>query len=297
VTTESLRYRDHQGDPTARLALSRLLARTDTPLPLDEAALLIARDERHDVDIPAARARLDALAHSIRLRPGAPLQEAVARVAIGLFGEGRLTGDSETYDDPQNSDLPRVLERGRGLPILLSIVMLGVARRLGLPLAGVSFPGHFLVGPAKGALEAAGLPAERSFWLDPFHGGRVLGVHDLRRSLKRNFPHAPEPGPEDWARLTGPAPPRQVLVRLNQNLKRSWARRKNSDGSLRAIERILLLTPEAWPQHRDRGLLLARVGALSAAESALTTYLAHVPGAPDAPRIAVILSSLRLQRG
>ena len=95
----------------------------------------------------------------------------MARVAIHLFGEGRLQGDVETYDDPQNSDLPQVLARKRGLPILLSIVMLGVARRLELPLAGVSFPGHFLVGPTPGALAAAGIDAARPFWIDPFHGG------------------------------------------------------------------------------------------------------------------------------
>jgi regulator of sirC expression with transglutaminase-like and TPR domain len=185
------------------------------------------------------------------------------------------------------------LERGCGLPILLSIVMLGVARRLGLPLAGVSFPGHFLVGPARGALSAAGLTGTQSFWLDPFHGGRVLGEFELRRSLQHNFPHAPEPTDEDWNRLTVPADPIEVLVRMNQNLKRSWARRKDAAGTLRAIERILLLCPDDWSQHRDRGLLLARLGEVGEAESALTTYLAHVPEATDAPRISMILSSLR----
>ena len=292
--TASLQYRDHSGSAAARQALAALVASSDPDsLPLDEAALLIALDEREDADLATGRKALDDLAARIHLRPGAPLQEQVARLAVGLFGAGGLEGDTDTYDDPQNSDLPRVLERRRGMPILLSIVMLGVARRLGLPLAGVSFPGHFLVGPAPGALSAAGHSGEHSFWLDPFHGGQVLGEVDLRRSLKRNFPHAPEPGPEDWARLTGPAGAIQVLVRVNQNLKRSWARRKNTDGTLRAIERILLLQPDDWAQHRDRGLLLARLGNAPQAEAALTTYLAHVPDAADTPRISMILSSLQ----
>jgi regulator of sirC expression with transglutaminase-like and TPR domain len=297
VSTPDLRYRDHLGDAHARLALSRLVSEDPDAFPLDEAVLLLALDERPDVDLTTTRERLDRLADRIHLRPGTSLQEAVARLAIGLFGEGRLQGDTETYDDPQNSDLPRVLERQRGLPILLSIVMLGVARRLDLPLAGVSFPGHFLVGPAHGALEASGMTHKRSFWLDPFHGGRVLSEVDLRRSLKRNFPHAPNPSPEDWDRLTGPAHPLQVLIRVNQNLKRAWAKRKDSAGALRAIDRILLLTPDAWPQHRDRGLLLARIGAHRDARAALTTYLAHAPEASDAPRISMILSSLHMQVG
>ena len=288
-----LEYRDFRGAPKARSGLAKLIAMGDA-LPLDEAALLIAMDERADVDLDAARQVLDRLAGRIHLRSGAPLQESVARVAINLFGEGQLQGDVDTYDDPQNSDLPQVLARKRGLPILLSIVMLGVARRLELPLVGVSFPGHFLVGPTAGALSEAGLKPVRSFWIDPFHGGRVLGELDLKRGLQRNFPQAPEPTPEDWAIMTGPADPREVLVRVNQNLKRSWAQRKEPHGTLRAVDRILMLQPRAWNQHRDRGLLLARLGDLPAAEDALLTYLAQVPSAIDGPRISTILSSIRL---
>ncbi|HCH61187.1 MAG TPA: hypothetical protein DFR83_00185 [Deltaproteobacteria bacterium] len=288
-----LEYRDFRGAPDARARLARLVAMGES-LPLDEAALMVALDERADVDLDAARRMLDQFASRIHLRSDAPLQESVARVAINLFGEGRLQGDVDTYDDPQNSDLPQVLERKRGLPILLSIVMLGVARRLQLPLAGVSFPGHFLVGPTPGALAAAGLEPVRSFWIDPFHGGRMLGELDLKRGLQRNFPQAPEPTAEDWAIMTGPADPRQVLVRVNQNLKRSWAQRKEPHGTLRAIDRILMLQPRAWNQHRDRGLLLARLGDLPAAEESLMTYLAQVPDATDGPRISMILSSIRL---
>jgi regulator of sirC expression with transglutaminase-like and TPR domain len=263
-------------------------------LPLDEAALLIALDERQDVDLESTREALDRRAARIHLRAGAPLQEGVARVAISLFGAGQLRGDTDSYDDPRNSDLPQVLERGMGLPILLSIVMLGVARRLELPLAGVSFPGHFLVGPTPGAMSAAGLDPSRSFWIDPFHGGRVLGELDLKRGLQKNFPQAPVPTAEDWASMIGPADPRDVLVRVNQNLKRSWAHRKEPHGTLRAIDRIILLKPRAWNQYRDRGLLLARLGEMSAAEDALVTYLAHAPNAADVPRITMILSSIRL---
>jgi len=294
VSSPPLQYRDHRGASEARGALTQLLKAADDAIPLDEAALLIALDERKDVELETTRAALDRRAERIHLRAGMPLQEGVARVAISLFGDGQLRGDTENYDDPRNSDLPQVLERGKGLPILLSIVMLGVARRLELPLAGVSFPGHFLVGPTPGAMSAAGLDPSRSFWIDPFHGGRVLGELDLKRGLQMNFPQAPVPSPEDWASMIGPADPRDVLVRVNQNLKRSWAHRKEPHGTLRAIDRILILRPDAWNQYRDRGLLLARLGEMAAAEDALMTYLANVPDAEDVPRIAMILSSIRL---
>lgn len=296
MTSEELTYHSRSGDPEARAQLVALVTGDDASAKLDEGALLIAMDERPAArrDAAATRAALDRLAERIYLRPGIGLPEAVARLSIHLFGEGGLRGDRKSYDDPRNSDLPLVLERGCGLPILLSIVMVGVARRLGLPLVGVGFPGHFLVGVDTAHPAASELPSDRGFWVDPFHGGRVLGRMELRASLKRNFPKAPELSDEEWARLTGPADPIAALVRMNQNLKRSWAKRNDLDGALRAIERTLLLTPDAWRQHRDRGLLLARMGVRPAALAALETYLAHEPTASDAPRIAMILSSLRM---
>jgi len=296
MTTDGLTYHSRSGDPEARAQLVALVTGDNASTILDEGALLIAMDERPAAREGAvvARATLDRMAERIYLRPGIGLPEAVARLSIHLFGEGGLRGDRESYDDPRNSDLPLVLKRGCGLPILLSIVMVGVARRLGLPLVGVGFPGHFLVGVDTAHPAATDLPSGRGFWVDPFHGGRVLGQEELRASLKRNFPKAPALSNEDWARLTGPADPVAALVRMNQNLKRSWAKRNDLNGALRAIERTLLLTPDAWRQHRDRGLLLARIGMRPAAVAALETYLANEPTASDVPRIAMILSTLRM---
>ena len=296
MSDDALEYHSRVGDPAARAELAALVNGENGRLTLDEGALLIAMDERPGARVAAAatRATLDQMADRVHLRPGIGLPEAVARLSIHLFGADGLRGDRKSYDDPRNSDLPLVLERSCGLPILLSIVMVAVARRLGLPLVGVGFPGHFLVGVDPAARADAGLPEDRSFWVDPFHGGRVLGREELRASLTRNFPQAPTPTDKDWQRLTGPADPVSVLVRINQNLKRSWAKRNDINGALRAIERTLLLTPDAWIQHRDRGLLLARIGAKTSAVESLETYLAHESSASDAPRIAMILSTLRM---
>ena len=296
MTVDALDYHSRSGDPVARAQLAALAHSEADDIHLEEGALLIAMDERPGARDSAAdtRAALDRLAERVFLRPGIGLPEAVARLSINLFGADGLRGDRTSYDDPRNSDLPLVLERGCGLPILLSIVMVAVARRLSLPLVGVGFPGHFLVGIDPAARAAAGLPEDRSFWVDPFHGGRVLGQEELRASLKRNFPQAPTPTDADWHRLTGPADPVSVLVRMNQNLKRSWAKRNDINGALRAIERTLVLTPDAWVQHRDRGLLLARIGARASAVASLETYLAHEANASDAARIAMILSTLRM---
>ena len=78
-------------------------------------------------------------------RPRCPARRVDA-VVRHLFGTIGLHGDRETYYDPANSLLHRVLDRRRGIPITLSIVTIEVGRRVGLDLVGVGMPGHFLVG-------------------------------------------------------------------------------------------------------------------------------------------------------
>lgn len=292
----TLRYHGPAGHLDSRAAM-RLLLRShpedEGALPIARMAALMAVDEREDADVEAILGEIARQAAKARVPAEGPLHLRVARLSVTLFGPGGLSGDTDTYDDPRNSDLGCVLDRGCGLPIALSVLMVAAADHVGLPLAGVAFPGHFIVGltdPARARLESEG---GRPFWIDPFHGGQVLGEDDLRGLLKRSFPEAPSPSAADWERFTRPASPRDVLVRMNLNLKRSWARRGNVAGTLRAIDRMLMLRPHDWRQHRDRGLLLARANRREAARDALATYLANVPDAPDAGRIGVVLSSLR----
>ncbi len=290
--TPPLVYRGPFGDASARRQLQDLLAADDGIVFLDEAALAIACDEREGVSPEHTRQVLDQLAAGVHFPAGESYFSRVARLSVHLFGSGALKGDEVDYDAPVNSDLPLVLARRRGLPILLSIIMLAVGRRLGLSLVGVGFPGHFLVAPSPLALEAEGVPSERSFWIDPFHGGRMLGSLDLRELLHRRFPNQGVPSPDEWNRLIGPISPKAALVRMNQNLAQSWSRREDHAGLLRAIDRNLLLLPDTWTLHRDRGLLLARLGLPGPAATSLTTYLANNPSAPDVTRISFILSSL-----
>jgi regulator of sirC expression with transglutaminase-like and TPR domain len=126
---------------------------TSTEVPLDEAALLIAAHD-HAVDIGAELGQLDALAG-----PAPDDPDALARY---LFVEHGFAGDTTNYYDPRNSFLDEVMRRHRGIPISLSVVMLEIGRRRGVPLTGIGMPGHFLVRSAPGV------------FYDPFHGGERL---------------------------------------------------------------------------------------------------------------------------
>lgn len=139
------------------------LAAQDAPR-LDLLALALAA-EFGTVDVDGALATLDELGAELASR-WAPEPLAQVRALAGLLGDAHgFAGDTERYDHPDNSMLDRVLARRRGLPILLSVVYVEVARRASIPLAGVGLSGHFVAGRfAEGA---------EPILLDPFSGGAL----------------------------------------------------------------------------------------------------------------------------
>lgn len=162
-----------------------------------------------------------------------------------LFDELGYSGNHDEYYDPRNSYLNQVFERRLGNPISLAMVQIEVARRLGIPLAGVSFPGHFLVR----------LPVDDGVLvMDPFNGGRPLGVDELR---ERARPHLGGEVPDDraLAQILDPAPHRAILIRILRNLHGVYADAEHWDRAARSADRILKLVPDqpealrdaAWP--------------------------------------------------
>lgn len=116
----------------------------------------------------AAQIELDRLAGLLPygLRGGRAWASALAELLGERYG---FQGASADYQRLESSLLHEVLRRRRGLPILLSVVWIEVARRAGAPVYGVALPGHFVVG--------FGDPAERVL-ADPFAGGRPLTEQD-----------------------------------------------------------------------------------------------------------------------
>jgi regulator of sirC expression with transglutaminase-like and TPR domain len=145
------------------------LAQAPDP-PLDRLALALAAEVRA-VDAVDALARLDALgeelARALGRRERTPATE-LAMVAEVLGQRHGFHGETSDYDDPDRSMLDLVLVRHVGLPILLSVLYVEVARRAGISLAGVGLPGHFVVGH----FDAHPAP----LLADPFHGGTLLPV-------------------------------------------------------------------------------------------------------------------------
>ncbi len=245
----------------------------DEDIDLARAALHVAAEERPDLDVEAHLRRLDALAATVApdlAAFGSPV-DALARMRALFQSEG-FRGNTEDYFDPRNSCLDQVLERRTGIPITLSLVYLEVGWRCGLPLVGVGFPGHFLVKYVEPGGE---------HYVDPFEGARAIGVAELRTRMVSLFGGDARLLPEHLAGTSR----RDILVRLNANLKSVYTDRGDLPRALAAVERILILTPEAPAEVRDRGLLYLGLRAYAQAVRDLERYLALAPAADDADAV------------
>ena len=257
--------------------LANIAKISEQELNLAEAALLIAMDEYPGLDVESYLRQLDELASGVqeRLPAQAGLEDTLVTLNQFLFVEQGFSGDTENFDDPRNSFLNEVLDRKLGIPITLSIIYMEVGRRLGLPLKGVSFPGHFLVKFSTQDGEVV---------LDPFSGGSLMSKEDLEEMLEETYgtvdaTHAP------LERLLTASGKKDILVRMLRNLKGAYLRRERYDKALSAVNQILLIQPEQPDEIRDRGSIYEHLECFRAALENFQDYLSLRPNAGDAPDI------------
>ncbi len=242
---------------------------------LARAALTIARIAYPDLDPAPSLRRLDDLAAAVRPRlfPQASPEVAAAELAGYLFRECGFRGNQEEYYDPRNSYLNDVLERRLGIPITLSVVLIEIGARLGLPVEGVGFPGHFLV-------RLAG--SRGPLLLDPFFGGREIGEQEL---LARYRAAAGADAPALPPDALAPTGTRAILTRMLRNLLRVYLEQKDHTHALAAAELVLVLVPDSADETRVRGLLYEHLECFGAALTDFRRYLELAPEAPDAEQI------------
>lgn len=194
------------------------------------AALALVLDARPDADVEGVSAAIDAWGERLSRRiahhgaGAAPLTGALLLRQL-LFDEEGFAGDLENPHDPANSELDRVLERRRGLPLALGLIMVEVGKRAGLPMHGVSFPGRFLVGLAV---------PPRPLLFDPFRGGRLVLPEDCQGLLDSVSRPALRLRPEFLAAC----PPDRLVERMLTNLKHAYLRKADIESALRTQGRI-----------------------------------------------------------
>jgi regulator of sirC expression with transglutaminase-like and TPR domain len=253
----------------------KLARQRDEEVDLAEAALIIAHGEYPHLEIDAYRKQLAHMAEAVaeRLEPNASLSRTIATINRYLFEELGFAGNVDDYFDPRNSFLNEVLERRLGIPITLSIVYLNIARRLGLPMRGVSFPGHFLVKMTVSGGDVV---------LDPFAGGVSLSAQDLKVRLRTVNPEDHEP---DLERALKPVGNKEVLARMLRNLKGIYYDAGLYEKALRISEHLLALLPGDPHEIRDRGYIYERLECPRAASADFEQYLNLAPEANDADHV------------
>jgi regulator of sirC expression with transglutaminase-like and TPR domain len=252
-------------------------------LDLARAALAIASSDYPNLDIADYLSRIDGLAMEVAERLGdeTNVYRSIAGLNDILFRRHGYRGNRAEYFDPKNSFLNEVMERKKGIPITLSVLYMEVARRIGFPLHGVGFPGHFLV---------KYMDDDQEIVIDPFNGGEIPGTATLENLLRRLYGGGATLHPG----LLEPVTKKQTLSRLLNNLKLIYLGANDFVRGLSIIDRLLILEPDSAEDLRDRGAIFLKLECFQQALDAFETYLRLVPDAEDAP--AVRKQAVRLRK-
>jgi regulator of sirC expression with transglutaminase-like and TPR domain len=258
--------------PSARDRFAELVGGPDATIDLAEAALLIAAEAYPGLDVARYVAALDKLAAEAEpaVRGAATDSERVRNLVQFLSVDRRFRGNQDDYYDRRNSFLNEVLERRTGIPITLAVVYIEVARRLGLVVLGVGFPGHFLT-KHPGAAELI---------IDPFFG-QFLSMRDCEQRLRQVLGDEATLEPGHLRAAT----PKEMLVRILRNLKQIYLQDRELAPALACSERIVLVEPDQVHELRDRGLLYEQLECYAAARADLERFLAVAPNDPSAEAV------------
>ncbi|MBM3537618.1 MAG: tetratricopeptide repeat protein [Alphaproteobacteria bacterium] len=267
----------------AEAALRAVGTTADEAIDIAAAALAFAVLDRPEAGAVRYEEHLRLLAEAVATETAGHanwVERQAASLRAVLVDSHGYDGDRETYDDLRNADLSQVIDRRRGLPVALAILWLHTGRAQGWTMAGLNFPGHFLI-----RLDGPG----ESLILDPFNAGRTIGTPELRALLKSFAGEKAALEPEHVAPLSN----RATLLRLQNNIKIRLLNAEEPAKALPVIERMLLIAPGDAVLWREAGLVHRRLENLRSAIRCLETAhgLAEAPAARH--RIAAEIAALR----
>jgi regulator of sirC expression with transglutaminase-like and TPR domain len=262
-------------------SLAAVGAARDQAIDLAQTALILAALDHRATLLDGYRAHLGELARDAAAAAG-PAPDLARRIdaLTAIFARHGYSGDVATYDDPDNADLIRVIDRRKGLPVALAILWIHAARANGWPAAGLAFPGHFLI-----RLETEHARAI----VDPFHGGKVREPGELRELLKQVAGLDAELRPAHYAAVGN----RDVLLRLLNNVKLRSLQAGDAGRAAEIIDRLRLIAPDHIELLREAGLCHARLGNLARAGEMLSAFVDAAEDGPAKSEAAALLQRLR----
>ena len=268
----------------AKNTLRKIVAAPDASFEIGEAALALASLDRPRVPLDRYRRHLGNLAEDLsQLSAGCvSLEDRLAALNSVLVDKHGYSGDQQNYDDLQNANLIRVIDRKKGLPVALGILYINTARAQEWEIVGLAFPGHFLLRLGEGP--------ERLV-MDPFHAGAARQTHELRDLLKAMSGNDAELQPEHYAEVSD----REILLRLQNNIKLRLIQQNDAAGAEAVVARMLLLAPEQTALWWESGVLNAQAGQLQAAIAAIESFIKLDTRPQPRQEAALFLKKLRDQ--
>jgi regulator of sirC expression with transglutaminase-like and TPR domain len=262
--------------------LAAIGALPDSDIAVADAALLLSAARYPDTDLTRYHAHLQALVAAARNGADAcqTASERLAHLRRVIHDRFFYDGDTADYDHLDNASLIRVIDRKCGLPVALMILYMHVGRALDWPVVALNFPGHVFGRIGEGT---------DTVLFDPFTQGQVVQAHDLRAAVKR----ALGPQAELAAAYTAPMTNREILVRLQNNLKIRLLERGEEAQALEVIEATRQIAPDDARLLFDAGVLQARVGQRQAAITTLTQYLGFITSPPERAEVLSLLRALQ----
>lgn len=277
-----------QSAEEAQQYLRELGAAKDADIDLAEAALALGLIFLPGVHVDRYRQHLRKLAahvdeeyrSRIRLGQEDTLQLRVQVLRKIIHEAHGYEGDEKNYDDIQNANFIRVIERRKGLPISIGIIYIILARARGWTCEGLSFPGHFLIRLERGS--------ERII-LDPFKGGQEMNAAELRSLLKSIVGKTAELSHSYYNAVSN----RDILVRLENNLKKRLIEGEDYTQAILVAEAIGAFSPDEYRIYLDKGVLYAKLGQNQQAVEALEAYIARTPHAKEKQHANLLLQQIK----
>lgn len=203
--------------------------------------------------------------------------EALVQVIVRRYGYG---GSESVFNDLEAANLMRVIDNRSGLPVAIGILFIAVARAQDWAITGLDFPGRFLL-----RLDARGV---RKI-IDPFADGAIIEAHDMRAMFKAFVGNQVELAPEHYRDMGN----RDILARLQGNIKSRLIQNERWEEALEVIETMLMFQPNQANLWHEAGLLYAQIDRIVDAIHAFENFLSKTTAEEKRYKISMLLQELR----
>lgn len=263
-------------DNQLKIEFENFLKQPDNRINLAEGALMVAQMEYPELNIQSYMQQIHQIADEIRdsLPENANAGETLTQLNNVLFQQKGFEGNSEHYYDPKNSFLNDVLERKLGIPISLSILYIELGKELGLPLSGVSFPGHFLV---KLEIE------DGAIVLDPYFGGISLSEDDLEDRLQDFY--GDKLKKSHFYGLLATSTNKDIITRILRNLRNLYMDEEQFEKALNMANHMVNLDDDKADAIKARASIYDKLECSIPAVKDYNRYLKINPNGKDVPYI------------